>query len=432
MAATAAPARLTPTELPPGPRLPGAAQTLRYTFAQPAFFARQRERFGPTWSLRLPGFPPAVVTADRSAIKALLTGDPLGKRHANDLLAPVLGPRSLMLLEPLEHVQRRKLELPPFHGDRIRVYAERIRELMGAEVDSWRSGEVVAVHPRARQLTLAVILELVLGVRDEALRRRLADIFDSLDSPLSNLGLFLPEWFTRRRRWNLLAEAVAWRKVDRLDELLHEHIAQVRRDPAIAERTDVLSMLVHDTDLDDAELRDELVTLVAAGHETTATAIAWAADLLAHHPEVAARLREGKRDDVQATAKEVLRARTVAYISAGRHSLEPLPIGHWVVGPEVAILVDAQGLHGDPELWDEPSAFRPERFLDNPPDAYGYLPFGGGAHRCLGAALATMELELAIEAMATRVTLEPAAPPARPVRRGVTLAPKGGARVKIA
>jgi cytochrome P450 len=178
------------------------------------------------------------------------------------------------------------------------------------------------------------------------------------------------------------------------------------------------------------------MTLVSAGHETTATAIGWAADLLAHNPDVAARLREslaaGDRDYLKATAKEVLRARTVFYASAARHSLEPLRIGEWTIGTETLVLVDAQGVHGDPELWPEPEAFRPDRFLGEQPDGYSYVPFGGGAHRCLGAALASMELELVIEAIVTRVVLEPAGPPAEPVRRGISLAPGNRAKVRVA
>ena len=188
--------------------------------------------------------------------------------------------------------------------------------------------------------------------------------------------------------------------------------------------------------MSDAELRDELVTLVTAGHETTATAIAWAGGLLAHHPAVAGRLREtladGDRDYLRATAKEVLRVRTVTPITAARHVLEPFPIDGWLFGSEAAILVNAEHLHHDPELHPEPDAFRPERFIDDPPDGYAYLPFGGGAHRCLGSALAMLELENAIEAMATACELEPAGPPAQPKRRGVTLAPGDRGAVRVA
>ncbi len=425
---------LTRRSLPPGPRLPSLLQTFWYTFDQPRFFAHARRRFGKTWTVSLPGFPPGVVTSDRDAIRRLLTGDPLTRRHANDLLRRFLGDRSLLLLEPAEHLARRRMELPPFHGDAVRGYADRMRELADDRLGTWRAGEVVATHPHARALTLEVILELVLGVRDRALRAELGAIFEWFNTPLGNLALFLPEVLTRRGA-NLLTRK-AYRQLDRLHGLLDEHVARTRTDPGLDERTDVLSGFIRARDegaqLTDADLRDELLTLVSAGHETTATAIAWACDLLAHNPRVVERLRE-ERDGsyLKATAKEVLRARTVAYVSASRHPLEPLEVGRWVLSPEVAILVDAQGLHADPELFEDPEAFRPERFIERQPDAYAYLPFGGGAHRCLGAALAMLELELFIDGLVHRVELAPDGPPARPVRRGVTLAPGNGGRVRV-
>jgi cytochrome P450 family 135 len=428
------------TELPPGPRMAGALQTVWYTFDQPGFFAECRARFGRTWTVRLPGFPPAVITSDRDAIRRLFTGDPLVRRHGNDLFKPVLGERSVMLLEPAEHLARRRLDLPPFHGAAVRSYTERIRELAETEVFTWTPGEVIATAPRARAVTLALILELVLGVSDVGLRTELAAIFDSLNTPLSNLGLFMPDVLGRRAWWNVLAKPVfAW--VDRLDRLLRAHIARTREDPALEQRTDVLAMLVRARDedgvgLSDQDLRDELVTLVAAGHETTATAISWACDLLAHNTSVARRIREtvaaGERNYLKAATKEVLRARTLLYASAGRHVLEPFPIGRWVIGPRALVLVDAQGIHGDPELYPDPGDFRPERFIDDQPDGYAYIPFGGGAHRCLGAALAMLELELFMETVVTHRELVPAGPPARAVRRGPTLAPARRGRVRVA
>jgi cytochrome P450 len=412
-------------------------QTLWYTFDQPGFFARCRRQFGSTWTLQLPGFPPVVITTDRDAIKRLFTGDPAKRRHGNDLLRRILGDSSLMLLEPTEHLARRRLELPPFHGQAVRRYGARIRQLFETEIGTWRAGEIVATADRARAVTLELILELVLGVRDPGLRARLGRDFETLQTPANNLALFLPQILTRRAAWNRWV----YRPLDRARQLLADHIARTRDDPALEERIDALSLLIraregHGDDaarLSDEELCDELLTLVLAGHETTATAIGWACDLLAHNGGVAARLRDDHDHAyVKATAKEVLRARSVIYVSAGRHVLEPFEVGSWVIGPETLVLVDAQGVHGDPELYPEPEAFRPERFLEQPPDAYAYIPFGGGAHRCLGAALAMLELELFIETLVERVDLAPDGPPARAVRRSVTLAPGNHGRVRVA
>ena len=425
--------------LPPGPRMPGPLQTLWYTMDQPGFWAQCRQRFGKTFTMRLPGFPPVVVTSDRDAVRRLLTGDPLLRRHGNDLLRPIFGDRSLLLLEPAEHLARRRIELPPFHGAAVRGYGDRVRELIEGELATWRDGEIIASHPRARWLTLEVILELVLGVRDPALRAELGQIIDWFNTPLNNLAMFLPSALNQRASWNLLTRP-AYARLDRLHELLTQHIEQTQRDPAVEERSDVLAMLVQARDeegrsLSKEDLRDELVTLVIAGHETTATAIAWACDLLAHNPQVQVELREavasGEGEYVRAAAKEVLRARTLAYASAARHSLEPFEIGEWVIGPEAAIIVDAQGIHGDPELHPEPWAFRPERFIDKTPDGYSYIPFGGGAHRCLGAALAMLELELFLEVLGGSARVGAAGDPARAVRRGVTLVPSNEGRVRV-
>ena len=425
--------------LPPGPRLPGPAQTAWYVFDQPGMWAWCRRRYGRTFTARLPGFPPVVVTSDRNAIKRVFTGDPLLRRHGNDLLEPVFGRRSLLLLEPAEHLERRKIELPPFHGRAVRSYAARIQELCEQELADWHLGDTLMSHPRARALTLAIILELVLGVRDTELRDELAALIDWFNTPLHNLALFLPAGLNRRTWWNLPTRP-AYARLDRMHELLDQHIARTRRDPAFDDRTDVLALLLaargeNGQALTDLDLRDELVTLVIAGHETTATAIAWACDLLAHNPQQQSRIREtlaeGERDYLKAAAKEVLRARTLAYASAARHPLEPFPIGDWLIGPDTMILVDAQGVHGDPEIYPDPEAYRPERFLENPPDGYSYIPFGGGAHRCLGASLAMLELESFLETLVTRTELAPAGPPAKPVRRGPILAPDTEGRVRV-
>jgi cytochrome P450 family 135 len=419
--------------------MPGLIQTLWYTMGQPTFWAACRRRFGKTFTMRLPGFPPVVVTSDREVIRRLFTGDPLLRRHGNDLLRPIFGDRSLLLLEPAEHLARRRMELPPFHGAAVRGYTQRITELIEHEIATWNVGEVVASHPRARALTLEVILELVLGVRDASLRAELGELIDWFNTPLHNLAMFLPSALSQRASWNPLTKP-AYARLDRLHQLLGRHIGLTRRDSALDERQDVLAMLVrardeHGQPLPDEDLRDELVTLVIAGHETTATAIAWACDLLAHDRYAQARLRDavatGEREYLKAAAKEVLRARTLVYASAARHPLEPFPIGDWTIEADAVIVVDAQGVHNDPDSHPHPEIFRPERFIDDPPDSYAYIPFGGGAHRCLGAALAMLELELFLEVLVKNVMLAPAGRMARPVRRGPTLAPDNKGHVAI-
>ncbi len=399
------------------------------------FSDRGHARYGDTFTIRVGGLPTGLLTKDRDVIRRLFTGDPLIKRHGNDLLRPILGDESLLVLEPAEHLERRKLLLPPFHGERVQSYARLMERLACAELDRLQVGEVVAVQPIAQALTLDVILQAVLGVSDDVMRRRLRRIFDAMITPLSNFVLFVPR-LARRSRWNVAAERF-WRLKDELDMLLFEQIAQTRSDAALAEREDILAMMVLARDeggigLSDEQLRDELITLITAGHETTATAIAWGVELLVHNPGVMADARAGDDAYLDALVKEVLRIRSPVPIGGGRYVLEPFQIGEWTIPEGVGIHVDVHGVHHDPDVYAQPEVFRPERFIDDPPDGYSFLPFGGGAHRCLGAALALLEIKIVLREILARFELAPtSAALARPAPRGVTLAPRGGARVRI-
>jgi cytochrome P450 len=421
--------------LPPGPRSPAPVQALQRIWRYAQFSDGGHERYGDTFTVRLGGSPTAVLTRDRDVIRRLYTGDPLGKRHGNDLLRLFLGGQSVLMLEPPEHLTRRKMLLPPFHGERVQSYARLMERLTVAELDRLRPGEVVKVQPIAQALTLDVILQAVLGVEDVAVRRRLRHLFDALNTPLNSLGLFVPQ-LAHRARWNLLSRR-AWQLKDELDAVLFAHIAATRADVLLAEREDILAMLVGARDedgegLSDEQLRDELITLIAAGHETTATATAWGVELLVHNPDVMARAREDDDFYMEALVKEILRIRSPIPITSARHMLEPFAIGRWTIPPDVAVLVDAYGVHHDPRTYPEPHAFRPERFLEDPPDGYSFLPFGGGAHRCLGASLALLEMKIVLREMLARVELAPASGAlARPTPGGPTLAPRGGARVRV-
>jgi cytochrome P450 len=298
-----------------------------------------------------------------------------------------------------------------------------------------RPQETVAIQPIAQSLTLEVILQAVLGISDADTREQLRRIFDAMNTPLNAIALFLPR-LSKRSRWNLLSRR-AWQLKDQLDALLFAHIAATRADPRLAQREDILALMISARDeqgagLDDVQLRDELVTLIAAGHETTATAIAWGVELLVHNPSVMASAREGDDAYLDALTKEILRIRPPLPVAAARHVLEPLQIGAWTIPPSVPVLVDAHGVHHDPEIYPEPHAFRPERFLDGAPDGYSLLTFGGGAHRCIGASLAQLEIKVVLREILATLELERVSDTlARGVPRGPTLAPRGGARVRV-
>lgn len=460
--------------LPPGPRTPRIVQAVLWGLRYPQFTGAARKRFGSTYTVRPGTMPPHVLTIDADAIARLFTGDPLAKRHANDAVRPLLGDRSVLLLEPREHLARRKLLLPPFHGERVRDYAALMQRQMDSEVSRWRPGETVAILPVAQNVTIEVILQAVLGVADDGTRRRFRQLVDdTLFYPLGALRLRLsgrlapriapprrireavafagslptPAVMTyfpgmkARARWNVGTWAW-WRHHDRLMALLDEHVAATRADPRLEEREDVLAMLVRARDEDGAglsgeDLREDLVTLIAAGHETTAAAIAWGAVLLAHHPEVRDRATEAAHagDDryLGALVKEVLRIRPPIPVAAGRTLDEPFTIGAHTVPAGTPMLIDSWGVHHDPARHPDPERFRPERFLGDAPESYAWLPFGGGAHRCVGAALAELEIKVALGTILRTHAIAPAEselPP--PARRGVVVVPHGGGRIRIA
>src|SRR5215212_5464816 len=336
--------------LPPGPRSPRPVQAVLWGLRYPQFTRAGHERFGPTFTIRPGTMPPAVLTSDRDAIRRLFTGDPLARHHGNDAIRPLIGERSVLLLDPAPHLARRKLLLPPFHGERVRGYAALMQRTMDREVDRWRAGDTVAVLPVAQNVTIEVILQAVLGVADADMRGRFRRLIDNLlfyplgAARLRVSGRLAPRVASPRRMREVAAFAAAlptplvltsfpetkkrsrlnvatsrwWVHRDRLMTLLDEQIDATRSDPRLAEREDILAMLVQARDedghaLSSDDLRDDLVALIAAGHETTAAAIAWGAALLAHDPEVrdraAVAAQEGDDEYLAALVKEVLRIR---------------------------------------------------------------------------------------------------------------------------
>ena len=359
-------------------------QAVLWGLRYPQFTRDGHRRYGATFTIR-PGTMPAIVlTSDRDAIRRLLTGDPLAKQHGNHAVRPLIGERSVLLLEPAEHLARRKLLLPPFHGERVRLYAQLMQRLMDGQIDRWRPGQTVAVLPIAQDVTIEVILQAVLGVTDVAMRRRFRRLIDDLlFYPLGALRLSLARRFAprialpqrireaaalasalptpavityfpelkARSRWNV-ATRRWWRHRDRLYALFDEQIAATRTDPRLEERDDILAMLVQARDEDGEpltteDLRDDLLALIGAGHETTAAAIAWGAVLLAHNPDARARAtvaaRENDEQYLGALVKEVLRIRPPIPVAAGRVLDEPFEIGPHRIPAGTLILIDAWG-----------------------------------------------------------------------------------------
>jgi cytochrome P450 len=426
--------------LPPGPRLPGVLQGLRYARDPIGFFARLRRRHGNVFSLSFPYFGRIVYVADPGIVKQVFTGDPAlfhaGEANAT-VLEPTLGPNSVLTLDEDEHLRQRKLLLPPFHGESVSRYGELIREITERDMKSWPIDQPFALRPHTQRITLTVILRAVFGVRDEERFKRAsalvdefarrADLITQLPLLRRDLGRFGP--------WSRFKRARA-----ALDEFIYEEIATRRTEAGGAEHDDVLSLLLHATHDDgspmsDRELRDELVTVVGAGHETTATALAWALERVLRTPRVLARLRAsikaGEDDYLDATIKETLRARPVI-VDVARKLTAPAEIGGYELPAGTFVLPAIAALHYRADLYPDPHEFRPERFLDGKVDHYAWIPFGGGVRRCVGAAFAQYEMRVVLRAILERAELS--APDSRPERvkiRNVTLAPGAGCRVVL-
>jgi cytochrome P450 len=406
-----------------------------------SFMESCRRRYGDAFSVRFVGFQrPTVFLSDPEAIRALYADHahtlPPGRTVA---LLPVMGANSVLLLEGREHISRRRLMLPPFHGERMRSYESIVREVAEREVDSWSEVDTFAIHPRMQAITLEVILRAVFGVTDPERRERLRERLPLLLGETSSVALQLRVLLSSRfGRGDPLARV---RELTRsIDELLLSEIAERREDPALAEREDILSLLIaarfeDGTSMDDRDLRDQLVTLLLAGHETTATALAWTFDLLLRHPASLARLTaevdEGGEDEyMRAVISESLRLRPVVPL-AGRRLASDLQVDGLSLPAGTDVTPAIWLTHTRADLYPEPFAFRPERFLEGSPTTYGWIPFGGGIRRCLGAAFAEFEMRVVLETVLRRRVLEGAGSRAEHVaRRNVTFSPRHGTRVR--
>jgi cytochrome P450 len=428
------------TTPPPGPRAPGIAQLLHYARDPLGFLSVYQRRYGDIFSVRFPYFGRIVYVAQPDLVKALFTGDPAvfhaGEANAT-VLEPALGPNSVLTLDDAPHLRQRKLLLPPFHGERVERYGELIREITRREMESWPVGEPFAMRPHTQRITLAVIMRAVFGVHDE---ERLGRFEGLIDDFARRVGLVASVPPLRRDLGRLSPWGRFVRSRQALDAFIYEEIALRRAEAETEERDDVLSLLLAARDeegepMSDRELRDEMVTVLGAGHETTATGLAWAVELLAHNPAVLAKLRDslaaGEEDYLGATVKETLRARPVI-VDVGRKLTAPATIGGYELEAGSFVLAAIAALHYREDSFPEPEAFRPERFLDTKVDNYAWIPFGGGVRRCIGAAFAEYEMRTILREFVERADLRSAdAKPEKVKIRNITLVPAKGTRVRL-
>jgi cytochrome P450 len=424
----------------PGSHAPGIVQLVNYGLDPLGFLGTQQRRFGDIFSVRFPYFGRIVYVAQPDLVKALFTGDPAvfhgGEANAT-VLEPALGPNSVLTLDDAPHLRQRKLLLPPFHGERVERYGKLIREITRREMESWPVGEPFAMRPHTQRITLAVIMRAVFGVHDEDRLRHFAVLIDEFARRVGLIASIPP---LRRNLGSLSPWARFVRSRRALDAFIYEEIALRRAESAAGERDDVLSLLLAARDeegepMSDRELRDEMVTVLGAGHETTATGLAWAVERLVRNPAVLAKLSEslaaGDEDYLGATVKETLRSRPVI-VDVGRKLTAPATIGGYELGAGSFVLAAIAALHYREDTFPEPEEFRPERFLDAKVDNYAWIPFGGGVRRCIGAAFAEYEMRTILREFVERAELRPADPAAEKVKiRNITLVPARGAKVVL-
>ncbi len=439
----------TPIHMPPGSAAPAALQGLRFARRPMTFALGAQRRYGDVWRIRVPTRSEAfVVTCHPDHLRSLLKADPADAPSltGESPLRPILGPNSVLTSVGARHMRQRKLLLPPFHGEAVQRYVETIADVARQEIDHWPVGERFALAPRMQAVTLEVIMRGVFGVgvassatvserrMRQALRRMLAASMSPLYLlvELRNARHFEPK--------GVLAAVMAM--VDRqMYAVIRERRAAANRD----QRGDVLSLLLAARDeqgepLTDHELRDELMSLVLAGHETTANSLAWTFERLLRTPGPYTRLRDlvrsgdrpAAQEYVEATIHEGMRNRPVIPMIA-RLAMRPWRFGDYLVPARTPVGVSIIALHHRPDVYSEPHRFAPERFVGVKPGTYTWIPFGGGIRRCLGATLAMAEQRVVLEAIARRTDLVvPDPTPERPRMRNVTMIPRGGCLVRVA
>jgi cytochrome P450 len=431
-------------ELPPGPKVPAALQTVATWTRPTAGMLRARERYGKRFTVQVLGQAPFVILSDPQDIKEVFQAPPdvLHPGEGARILEPIVGPNSVILLDESPHLEQRKLMLPAFHGESMQRLEGLMTELTEREIESWATDQPVVLHERLQRLTLEIVLRAVFGLERGAtldrLRELLTEVLEFAENPIS----LLP--FAQR----MLAGRGPMGRLERLgqeaDRLIFELIDERRGGEESG--PDVLALLLSarhedDSPMSDAELRDELVTALVAGHETTASQLSWGFEMLSRNPRVVERLAgefEGDGDDayLSATIQEIMRRKPVLMNAEPRLVKKRVEIGGVSYPPGVVLILSAFLVHHDPDIYPDPYSFRPERFMESEggqaPGTYTWLPFGGGRRRCLGASFAMLEMKIVLRAVIERNVLLPVGDrPETARRRSITISPSRGCEIEL-
>jgi cytochrome P450 len=425
-----------PVRLPPAPRIPKLLQGIGFVAARDKAIAAVARRHGSEFVLNLPIFGPTVVISDPALVKDLFTmsTDLIGRAGT---LGEVLGPGSTFSLDGTAHRQRRKLLVPPFHGKRMQGYEHIITEEVMREIATWPEGEDFATLPSMMRITLNAILRAVFGA-DGAALEKLRELLPPMVLKASRLAVLPPAARRDFGPWS------PWGRVQKLrrryDAIVAGLIADARHDPTFEERNDVLALLLQaryedGSPISDDHVADELLTLLAAGHETTATTLAWAIERLRRHPRLLTRLTDevaaGESELLQATIFEVQRTRPVINGTA-RLTKKRIKLGEWVIPERHVVLVSIALAHASEQSFTDAASFDPDRFVGNPPDTHAWIPFGGGIRRCIGAAFANMEMTVTLRTLLEEFEFGTTYSPGEsPHSRGVATAPGEGGRAVV-
>lgn len=423
--------------LPPGPRVPKALSGLLLTLARRQAVEHLTRRYGAAFTINSPVFGPTVFVTEPDLARQVFLANPEDVGNIQPNLSRILGPGSVFALDGAEHRRRRNLLSPPFHGKSVRAYEQIIVEETLREIKDWPTGTPFETLLPMNRITLNVILRAIFGAEGAELDQlriglpkwvTLGSRLVALPIPVRNYGRFTP--------WGRLA---AWR--DQYETILDKLIDDVRADPNFENRTDVLTLLLTST-YDDGtamtrrEIADELLTLLAAGHETTASTMAWVFERLSRFPEwldeLTAEADTDKNTLRRAAIREVQRVRTVIDF-AGRHVYAPsVQIGEWVIPRGYGLIVGINQIHQNPSAFADPQRFDPQRFLTGSPSAFEWLPYGGGSRRCPGSTFANLEMDRVLRTVLRHFTIEPTGEPGEKYHaRGVAFTPKKGGRITV-
>jgi cytochrome P450 len=433
-----------------GPKDPRFVQTVRGLLNPLYYLDNNYQRYGDFFTGKFSNFPPQVIISNPQAIQEIFTADSklFKSGTANHITLPLVGSNSLLLLDGERHLQQRKLLMPPFHGERMKAYGQIIRNTTEKVINNWTPGKSLIAQSTMQEISLEVILHTVFGLsegeRYQQIQQLMINMFSLFSNPLNATFLFIKSLQKDLGAWSPWGGFLRQRQ--RLDELLYQEIRE-RKAQSEPLGEDILSLLISARDeaggpMSDVELRDELMTILFAGHETTATALAWALYWIHYIPEVREKLLQelnsidvencdpaaiSKLPYLNAVCCETLRIYPILFFTFPRLLQAPMELMGYNIPKGMILSICIYLVHHRPDIYPEPKRFKPERFLERQFSPYEYLPFGGGNRRCIGTAFAMFEMKLVVAKVLSRYSLELAEnSPVLPVRRGLTMAPAGG------